>query len=504
MEQITVIVDEKIAVINPNIYGHFTEHIGGVIYDGIWVGPDSKVPNIDGFRLGIIEAMKHIKAPVIRYPGGCFAETYNWRDGIGPVEQRPVTTNWWYNHDSRLEANRVGTAEFMKFCNLIGAEPYMAANITSTTALEVRNWVDYCNMPADSTSLAQLRGQHGNTEPFGIRYWGIGNENWGGGGNMIPEDYAGEYRRYATAVNSLPGSKYLVACGPNGNDTDWTQRFFRKISDRIPNPSRILQGYSAHFYCGSAGTVLGFDKDEWYQLLSQASGMEPLITQQRAIMDSYDPKRRIGLIIDEWGCWHPDGSGPSAGKNLFEQQVTMRDAIVSAITLNIFNNHSDKVVMGNVAQLVNNLHALFLSSEDNLIQTPNYHVFDMFKGHQGNTAVRSLVETDEVEFDNKHRNRKDQIATLSCSTSVSEKTLTLTLANLRYDDACDIRIQLRGATAGGLSKKAELRADDPHSHNTFEAPDTVEIDWSEVELVGDSFNIDLNAASVVMLEIPLV
>jgi len=191
MDRITIIVDERIAAINPNIYGHFTEHIGGVIYDGIWVGRDSKVPNIDGFRLGIIEAMKHIKAPVVRYPGGCFAETYNWRDGIGPPSERPVTTNWWYRSDGRLEPNEVGTAEFIQFCRLIGAEPYMAANITSTTALEVRNWVDYCNMPAGSSSLAKLRGEHGNPEPLDAKYWVIGNENWGGGGNMTPEDYAG-------------------------------------------------------------------------------------------------------------------------------------------------------------------------------------------------------------------------------------------------------------------------------------------------------------------------
>jgi len=503
MDRITIVADEPIATINPNIYGHFAEHIGGVIYDGIWVGLDSETPHVDGFRQGIVDAMKRIKAPVVRYPGGCFAETYNWRDGIGPSEERPVTTNWWYRNDGRLESNQVGTAEFVRFCRLIGAEPYLAANITSTTPLEIRNWIDYCNMPARTSSLARLRESHGDSEPFDVTFWGIGNENWGGGGSMTPEDYAGEYRRYATLAANLPGEKMLVACGPAGNDVDWTRRFFEKMSDRLRHPSRLMQGYGAHYYCGTAGSALEFDENQWYQLLWQAAQIERLVVQQRATMDAFDPERRIGLIIDEWGCWHPEGSGPSGGDNLFEQQSTMRDALVAALTLNVFNNHCDKVVMGNIAQLVNNLHSLFLSQGKTLIMTPNFHVFDMYKGHQGSQAVRTLVDTEAVEFENRGRNRKDAIDGISCAASINGNLLMVTAANLRYSEPAEVEITVHGLSTDRATRKATLRGDIPQAHNTFDKPNAAAAVWENGSSADLSAHMMLPAASVTLFEIPL-
>lgn len=401
--KVYAIIPEKIGVINPNIYGHFIEHLGGVIYDGVWVGEDSKIPNIGGIRKELVDALKRIHPPVIRWPGGCFSETYNWRDGIGPREKRPVTVNWWYTLDGRLESNQFGTHEFIRFCKLVNAEPYIASNIASIPPLETRNWIEYCNFPAGSTYLANLRAENGDPEPFNVKYWGIGNENWGGGGNFTPEDYCTEFRRVTTIVKSLSRELKLIACGAGcsmtRDNTEWTRRFFEKWLDTVqPGKSVHFYGYAIHYYCGSAGTALEFDTNQWYELLYKASYMENIIERHRKIMDIYDPERRINLIVDEWGCWHPDGSGPSKGKNLFEQQSTMRDALVAGITLNIFNNHADKVAMANIAQMVNCLQSLFLTDEDKFILTPNYFVFDMYKGHQNGLAIRTIVEATDLKL----------------------------------------------------------------------------------------------------------
>ena len=503
MNTVEIITNETIGTINPNIYGHFAEHIGGVIYDGIWVGRDSPVENVRGFRKAIVDDLRRLGAPVIRWPGGCFAETYDWRDGIGPVDRRPTTVNWWYGADGRLESNAVGTHEFADFCRMVGAEPYFAANATSTSPLEIRNWIEYCTFPSESTSLAGLRAQHGDTEPFDVTYWGIGNENWGGGGNMTPEDYAGIFRRYTTVASNAGGrDRQYIACGPSGNDLDWTIRFFEKMRDRIEDLPAFFQGFAAHYYCGTAGSALQFDTDQWYQLLAKAALMERLVVQQRSAMDVHDPERAIGLIIDEWGCWHPDGSGPSRGGNLFEQQSTMRDAIVAALTLNIFNNHCDKVVMTNIAQLVNNLHSLFLAAGDRCLRTPNYDVYHMFKGHQGAAAVRTLCDAEEIEYTDENGNSAE-VPSLSCSASLRGRALTITFANLRYGDSAQVRLGLHGGAAfGDSAKMAVLQAADPHDHNTFEAPDRVRAVWSEVPESPRS-PIELPPASVVMVEVPV-
>ena len=504
MDTINILADESIGTINPNIYGHFAEHIGGVIYDGIWVGPDSLIENIHGFRKGIIDALEEIRPPVIRWPGGCFAETYDWRDGIGPVTDRPTTANWWHQHDGRYETNAVGTHEFAAFCRIVGAEPYFAANITSTTPLEIRNWIEYCTFPRRATSLARLREKNGDPDPLDIKYWGIGNENWGGGGNMTPEDYATEFRKYVTVGSNAGGpGRCYIACGPNGNDTDWTVRFFKKMADRISDLPKVFQGYAAHYYCGTTGHALEFTRDEWYQLLSRGMLMERLVVQQRATMDTYDPDRNIGLVVDEWGCWHPDGSGPSKGENLFEQQSTMRDAMVAAITLNIFNNHCDKVVMANVAQLVNNLHSLFLSRGDCLVRTPNFDVFAIYKEHQGGRAIRTIADCETIPFVDGD-GHETEVPAISQSASIKDGKLTLTLANLRFDAPAEIRINVYPSSRmNGPGKKAVLQAEDPHDYNTFEAPDRVRAVRSDIEAGTTLPVVDMPAASIVTLELPV-
>lgn len=499
MNKINVILPEQIGKINPNIYGHFVEHLGGVIYDGIWVGEQSSIPNIKGFRKALIDLLKKINAPVIRWPGGCFAESYNWRDGIGPKSGRPKTVGWWYNNESRLESNEVGTHEFMDFCRLVGAEPYFAANAATTTPLEIRNWVEYCNFPENSTSLAELRAKNGSPQPFKVKYWGIGNENWGYGGCMTPEDYCAAYRKYSITACSADKKLYCIACGPNSNDLDWTRRFFEKLKDvTIPEFIKIY-GYSAHYYCGTTGHALIFDENQWYELLLKACFMEEMIVQQRALMDSYDPKREIGLVIDEWGCWHPEGSGPSKGAYFLEQQSTMRDALVAAITLNIFNNHCDKVIMANVAQLVNNLHSLFLAAGENLIVTPNYHVFDMFKGHQDGIALRSIIETDKITFTQGMEEK--QIGKISCSSSLKGNKLTVTIVNSHYSEEAEVELKLFENQLFRISRQVVLKAPDPHMFNSFEEPGNVKPLNIAIDLTGKDFKITVPAASVMLLEI---
>ena len=498
MHKINIIFPEPIGQINPNIYGHFVEHLGGVIYDGIWVGEDSSIPNVKGFRKELVDMFKIINPPVIRWPGGCFAETYNWRDGIGPRGKRPKTAGWWSNDERKIESNAVGTHEFIDFCRLVGAEPYFAANATTTTPLEIRNWVEYCNFPENSTSLAALRAENGNPEPFNVMYWGIGNENWGYGGNMTPEYYCTQYRKYAITAGSVDKGIQLLACGPEENDIEWTRRFFKEYRDvTIPSFNK-MNGFSAHYYCGDTGGALDFDTNQWYDLLNKAFYMEELIVQQRAVMDGFDPQRKIDLIVDEWGCWHPEGSGPSKGDYFLEQQSTMRDALVAAITLNIFNNHCDNVSMANLAQLVNNLHSLFLANGENLVATPNYYIFDMYKGHQNGIALKNIVESDQISYT--FRGAEKKLDRLFCASSLKDGKLTVTAVNSHYTDDADVAFKLFTDKAYKISKKVVVNAPDPRMYNTFEQPYNI----VPKELApGGELVVTIPAASVMLLEIDM-
>ena len=457
MKTISVICPEKISVIAPEIYGHFSEHIGGVFYGGLWVGRDSKVPNIKGFRRDAIEKFRRINPPVLRWPGGCFAETYDWRDGIG--ENRPVRRNWWYQHDGSLETNEVGTHEFIDFCEAVGAKPYFAMNVTSITPMQARDWMDYCLSPRGTTTLAQLREKNGRAEPFSIPYWGVGNENWGGGGNMTSDFYALEYRRFSTIMKNIGGSDVtLVAGGADAKDYRWTHDLAANLSaSHAP-----VESMSFHYYTNTKYDAFDLSPDAWYSMMERASGIEDAIDRHYAIVKGFGMEKKMRLVIDEWGSWYPDGSGPSKGKNLFEEQSTMREAVITALSLNIFNNHSEKILMTNVAQLCNNLHCLFLADSEHLITTPTYHVFDMFKGHQGATAIRSVVE-----------NNDDPEEKLSVSASVKDGKLLLTVANMSLDRDVETKLALLGTASPELVSAVQLAKDDPASHNTFEAPENV-------------------------------
>ncbi|MEG0742794.1 MAG: alpha-L-arabinofuranosidase C-terminal domain-containing protein [Clostridia bacterium] len=469
MKHIRVAFDQSQGTISKHIYGHFAEHIGGVFYDGLWVGEDSKVENVHGFRKALVDSFKQINPPNLRWPGGCFAETYDWRDGIGPREQRPTRVNWWYSHDHRLESNHVGTHEFMELCGMLGAEPYVAANMTSLTPMHIRNWMEYCNFPAGSTTLAKERGQNGHEEPFNVKYWGIGNENWGGGGQMSPEMCAREFVKYATVCNSLDkGGRKFIFCGPNGHDVAWTRRVMQEWARNSFHEAPVF-GMSVHYYCSFAGDPLTFNEDEWYQQLFQADRMRQVLDDHRAAMDEFDPDRKIGMVVDEWGCWHPDGSGPSKGYNLFEQQSTMRDAVVAAMTLNIFNERCDYVAMANVAQLCNNLHSLYLAGGEHFVQTPNYYVFDMFKTHQD--AKQLHVISDCGTFTREGFRDMPQVS--ASASQAADGSVTVTLANLNMTSAVELELSGIGAALAGQATITTLADADVHAHNTFEQPERI-------------------------------
>lgn len=471
-KKIYLVYPKKIGTIAPEIYGHFTEHIGGVFYDGLWVGKDSKIPNINGFRKDIIEKLKKIKAPVLRWPGGCFAETYDWRDGIG--KDRPTRPNWWTKWDGRYESNEVGTHEFMDLCELVGAKPYFAANITSVTPKHILDWMDYCMSPKGSTTLAKEREANGHPEPFDIPFWGVGNENWGGGGNMTEEFYANEFRRLNMVMkNSFPGREYII-CGSDGEDYAWTDGVMRGVKTAHYKPE--LQGYAMHYYtsCGADkenDNPVDFGEQGWNRIVKRAANIENVIKRNWNIIKGHGLVSEPKLIVDEWGCWHREKSGPTKGYNLFEQQSTMRDAAVAALTLNIFNNHCDKVRMANVAQLCNNLHALFLAGGENCITTPTYHVFDMYKQHQGAQCVETIVTDNEnVE------------SSVSVSASLKDGKTFITLANLSFVDDASVTLEAFGGEIPKKAKGVMLYRENPCAHNTFENPEAVTPVEVDIEL----------------------
>ena len=473
MKKVSVIIPEKLGTISPEIYGHFSEHIGGVFYGGLWVGKNSDIPNIKGFRKDAIEALKKINPPVLRWPGGCFAEIYDWRDGIG--ENRPIRTNWWTAHDGRYETNEVGTHEFFDLCELIGAKAYLAVNVTSITPLQARDWLDYCLSPKGTTSLALEREANGHPEPFDIDFIGIGNENWGDGGNMTADYYALEYRRFATVLKNVCKSAkknpIFVAGGANGPSYDWTHGLCNNLKDARSTPKEAM---SLHYYCsygGSCGEAVNYNTEQWYKQLVDAEKMQEIVERHYAVTKGYGMEGSLGkLVVDEWGCWHPEGSGPSKGYNLFEQQSTMREAVVAALTFNIFNNNCDKVRMANIAQVCNNIQSLLLAGDGYCYTTPTYHVFDMMKEHQGGTAVRTLVTEN-----------KDVKTRVSVSASEKNGYLTVTLANYSCEKEAKLKLELLGGSGKCVSATV-LCSEKMNDHNTADEPNKVVPKQLEVDI----------------------
>ncbi|WP_227013793.1 alpha-N-arabinofuranosidase [Paenibacillus psychroresistens] len=490
LDKINMVIqtDQRKAKINKNIYGHFAEHLGRCIYEGIWVGKDSPIPNTEGIRNDVIQALKAINIPVLRWPGGCFADEYHWKDGIGPYEERPgmVNTHW----GGYVENNHFGTHEFLMLCELIGTEPYICGNVGSGTVLEMQQWVEYMTYDGKSP-MADLRRKHGRDEPWKIPYFGVGNENWSCGGNMRPEYYANEFRKYATYVKNYGENQlYKIACGPSDADYTWTEVVMKLAG-------KHMDGLSMHHYSMSEGNTLPnsatqFEPADWFTTLKQAWFMEELIRKHSAIMDEYDPDKRVGLIVDEWGTWFD--VEPGTHPRFLFQQNTLRDALVAGINLNLFNNHCDRIQMANIAQTVNVLQAIILTEGEKMILTPTYHVFDMFKVHQG--AELLLVDFSNQEY----RFEDEKLPQLSVSSSIdAENKLHLTLCNLHHNESIEISCEIEDFQPAGVMGTL-LTASALNAHNTFEQPEAIKpVDFQGAVLNDGKLSLILPPASILLL-----
>ena len=470
---VTINADKKIGNINPNIYGHFAEHLGDCIYEGIWVGPDSEIPNVRGIRSDVVEALKKIKPPVIRWPGGCFADSYHWKDGIGPRDQRPKTVNVHWGRV--IEDNSFGNDEFFDFCKQVGAAPMIAANVGNGTPEELRDWLEYLNFNGDST-LANMRTQNGNPEPFELRYLCIGNENWGCGGSMSPSQYAQLYRLFSEYCHFPPREGfYRIACGPSNDNYTWTKEFFEEISGRRSSGrNRIgrIEAFDMHYYTNakSHGTATEYTTDQFYGLLAKSLRIEELMKKHWRIMEEYDPGHSVKLGICEWGTWHHPM--PGTNRKFLRQQNTIRDALVAALTLNVFNENCDKVGIANIAQTVNVLQAMILTKGEKMILTPTYHVFEMYVPHQGADALQCDVRCPRIDFADPDP-KNPPLPNIAASCSRKGETMTLSLVNNHASEQATVAIDLQGFKNASLKSWRVLNANDIRAHNTFEQPENV-------------------------------
>ncbi|HZQ97157.1 MAG TPA: alpha-L-arabinofuranosidase C-terminal domain-containing protein [Candidatus Sulfotelmatobacter sp.] len=516
--RIEVVLDDVLGTIFPDIYGHFAENLSGVIYDGIWVGENSKIPHVNGIRKELVDEMAKIKPAVVRFPGGCFADSYDWRDGVGPVDKRPRRTNFWNGGEAaqapdthRYDPNRFGTNEFTHFCRLIGAQPYLAANVRSLPAEQFYQWIEYCNSPAGSTTLADERAAAGYKEPFNVKYWGVGNESWGCGGNFTPQEYAVEFRRFTTWVPEYGEKLNFIASGSNVDDWSWTRGFLEELAQKGKGMLRSVYGLALHHYAWNLsrgrtqdwnegkGDAVKFEPVDWYELLREGDRMEHLIQGHWQVMSEQDPHHAIKLVVDEWGPWYRPGSEATPGDQL-EQMPTLRDAVFSGMTLDIFNRHPEKVAMANCAQLINCLNSLYLAHENKFVVTPVGHVFAMYAAHQGGEGVRAEFSAPAIHYD-----RDGKAAAfwgLRGSASLHGKELVLTAVNPNVKDAVQAQVVTRGARVNS-GKAVVLTAADIHARNTFEQKQAVVPQARDLEVKGQSPVFTFPPASVTRLQLSL-
>ncbi|WP_121357409.1 alpha-N-arabinofuranosidase [Flavisolibacter nicotianae] len=480
-------------IISRHIYGHFAEHLGRCIYDGFWVADTMKVAKKDRIRLDIVEALKKIRIPNLRWPGGCFADEYHWRDGIGPRAQRPkmVNTNW----GGVTEDNSFGTHEFMELCELLKCEPYITANVGSGTVEEMSKWVEYFNFDGISP-MANQRKQNGHAKPWKVSFWGVGNESWGCGGDMTPEFYADQYKRYATYARNYPGAPLKkIAGGANTSDYNWTEVLMKNVGPRK------MWGLSLHYYTlpnndgwPPKGSATQFDEAQYFNTMKNCLRMDELVTRHSAIMDKYDKEKQVALVVDEWGIWTEVEPGTNPG--FLYQQNSLRDALIAGTTLNIFNNHSDRVRVANLAQSINVLQSLILTKGRQMLLTPTYHVFDLYKVHQDAKYL-------PLQFTSPAYTLGDQkIPALNASASQdSTGAIHITLVNLDPNKSLSLKTGLRGLSwqnvNGSIVTSTKLT-----DINTFEKPDNIHVlPFSGARKQGTDLVVDLPAKSVVMLEL---
>jgi alpha-L-arabinofuranosidase len=489
---IIVHTNEPGPVISKHIYGHFAEHLGRCIYGGFYIGENNqKVPHVNGVRTDVIEALKKLKVPNLRWPGGCFADTYHWKDGIGPKDKRPSMVNTWWG--GVTEDNSFGTHDFLNMCELIGAEPYLSGNVGSGTVSELSEWVQYVNF-AGQSPMSKLRRENGRDKPWNVSFWGIGNETWGCGGNMKADYYANIYRQYATFMTdwSNTGKLFRIASGASGNDYNWTETLMRDI------PHQMLEGIALHHYSvidwNNKGPATGFNEEQYFRSMKSAWMMEEFVTRHSTIMDKYDPAKKVGLFVDEWGGWYDVEPGTNPG--FLYQQNTMRDAMICGMTLNIFNNHAERVRGANLAQTINVLQAVILTNEDKMILTPTYHVMEMFNVHQDAKMLPVKITAGEFVFQNQ------RLPAVSSSASVDQNGVThISLVNIDPKNRQPVNVLLDGgkfkSVTGRILASASLQ-----DHNTFEEPEKIKpAVFKDGQLKGNSLTLSLPPFSVVVLEL---
>ena len=485
MAKISIDRSRSAGTISRFIYGHFAEHLGRCIYGGIFVGKDSPIPNENGMRKDVVEAMKAIHLPVLRWPGGCFADEYHWRDGIGPNRKRMVNTNW----GGVVEDNSFGTHEFLELCRQVGCEPYITGNVGSGTVQEMSEWVEYINSDGDSTTV-QERWANGRKDSWGVRFWGVGNENWGCGGNMRPEFYADQYRRFQTFCRQYGDHKlYKVACGPSDGDSHWTETLMK-------NAGKMMDGLSLHHYtvCGSwkdKGSATQFTEEEYYRQLQKTFETEEILKGHCAIMNRYDPEKRVGLIVDEWGNWF--NVEPDTNPGFLYQQNTMRDAMVAAISLDIFNRYCDRVYMANIAQTVNVLQAIILTEGEKMVLTPTYHVFDLYQGHMDARQLDCFVEAETAgagEF---------SVAGVTASASEKDGKITLTLSNLKAKEGEEVVIRLKDEEV--QSAEGRILTGRMNQYNDFDKAELAIVPFTDFTVEKGRLKVRMPACSVAELRI---
>ncbi|NNV54779.1 alpha-N-arabinofuranosidase [Limnovirga soli] len=489
---VTVAANGASYTINRNIYGHFAEHLGHCIYGGFYVGDSSKtIPNTDGVRNDIIDALKKLKVPNLRWPGGCFADTYHWKDGIGPKDKRPSMVNKWWG--GVTEDNSFGTNEFLNMCTLLGASPYLSANIGSGTVQEMSDWVQYVNFDGKSP-MSDLRKANGKEKPWKVNIWGIGNEAWGCGGNMRPEYYANEYRKYATFISDWEntGGLMRIASGASDADYAWTETLMKNI------PLNMLGGVAMHHYSviewNKKGPSTNFDEQQYFTIMKQAWLMDELVTKHSAVMDKYDPEKKVALVVDEWGGWYDVEPGTNPG--FLYQQNTMRDAMIAGITLNIFNNHADRVRMANLAQAINVLQAVILTDKEKMILTPTYHVMEMYNVHQDAKLLPLKVQSPDYVFGS------DKLQAVSASASIDSTGKThVSLVNIDSKNAQTITVTMDGGKYSSISGRI-LTSDKLQNYNSFEEPNKIKpAVFKGASLKSNVITVQLPAFSVVVLEL---
>jgi alpha-L-arabinofuranosidase len=486
--RLVIHADKAKDTINKNIYGHFSEHLGHCIYGGIWVGEDSPIPNTRGIRNDVVAALRAIKIPVLRWPGGCFADEYHWTDGIGPRAGRPtmINTHW----GGVTEDNHFGTHEFLDLCAQLGCEPYICGNLGSGAVREMQQWVEY--ITSDNVSpMTELRKKNGRAAPWKLTYFGVGNENWGCGGSMTPEFYADQYKRYGTYVRNFGDNHiFKIACGPNGGDTRWTEVMMRETRGR-------LAGLALHYYCGTgrkSRSATKFDEEDWFALMGKALRMDDLVTRHSEIMDRYDAAKRVALVVDEWGAWHAVEPGTNPG--FLYQQNTLRDALVAGVTLNIFNRHCDRVRMANIAQTINVLQSMILTDKEKLVLTPSYHVFAMYTVHHDAKLLPTELKGVDYTFSG------ETIPSLNASASRDKAgKIHVSLCNLNPTAAAEVACALEGATAKAIRGQI-LTAPEMQAHNTFDNQANVKpAAFEGFKLTEGGFSANLPPKSVVVLEV---